>query len=158
MIVSRIWVVVLAVAAVTGLAIARLVPNPAAREITRTYAENLDRGQHNAELILRLEARDWIDAVAKMAWDGTVIDLLEQASNRRGDIKTHSGKLSGRLLSLLGLTRVEPRPQLIIAVDSRGKQISRVGPGEDNYAPGEDGLAGYPLVEAALRGYRADDT
>ncbi len=158
MLVSKIWLVLLALAAAAGFATALVVPKPAHREIARAYAEHLDRGQHNAELILRLEARYWIDAVAKMAWDGQVVETLEQASNRRGELRTHQGKLQGRLLSLVGRFKAELRPQLLIAVDHRGKQIARVGPGEDKMTPGETGLSGYPLVEAALRGYRADDT
>jgi hypothetical protein len=158
MFLSKIWVFLLAVAAALAFGVALVVPRPAAREIARSYAENLDRGQHNADLMLRLEARDWIDAVAKMAWDSALVDVLEQASNRKGDIKQHQAKASGRLLSLVNRLKSEFRPQLLIAVDYRGKQIARVGPGDDRYVPGETGLAGYPLVEAALRGYRGDDT
>jgi hypothetical protein len=155
---SKIWVLVLGLALTAALGLALLVPKPAFREVSKAYAENLDRGQHNADLILRLEARDWIDAVAKLAWDGTLVDLLEQASNRRGDLKQHQAKIGGRMLALVGRIKADSRPQLLIAVDARGKQIARVGPGEDRFTPGEDGLAGFPLVEAALRGCRADDS
>jgi hypothetical protein len=158
MFLSKIWVFLLAIAAALAFGVALVVPRPAAREIAKSYAENLDRGQHNADLMLRLEARDWIDAVAKMAWDTTLVDVLEQASNRKGDFKQHQAKAGGRLLSLVGRLKSEFRPQLQIAVDYRGKQIARLGPGEDKLVPGETGLAGYPLVEAALRGYRSDDT
>lgn len=155
---SKIWVLVLGLALTAALGLALLVPKPAFREVSKAYAEHLDRGQHNADLILRLEARDWIDAVAKLAWDGTIVDLLEQASNRRGDLKQHQAKVGGRMLALVGRIKADSRPQLLIAVDARGKQIARVGPGEDRFTPGEDGLAGLPLVEAALRGCRADDS
>jgi hypothetical protein len=155
---SKIWVLVLGLAVTAGVGLALLVPKPAFREVSKAYAENLDRGQHNADLVLRLESRDWIDAVAKMAWDGTLIDLLEQASNRRGDLKQHQAKAAGRMLALIGRIKADSRPQLLVALDARGKQIARVGPGEDRFTPGEHGLAGFPLVEAALRGCRADDS
>ncbi|MCK5800850.1 MAG: hypothetical protein KAI47_26865, partial [Deltaproteobacteria bacterium] len=50
------------------------------------------------------------------------------------------------------------RPELAIIVDFRGKQIGRLGKGAAKMKPGQDGLIGYPLVAAAMRGYLADDT
>jgi hypothetical protein len=155
---SKIWLCLVVAAATVCFGLALLVPKPASREIATAQAESLDRKQQNAELMLRLESRNWIDTVAKLAADGVLVDGLEQATSRRGDMKGHQARISGRLLSLVSHIKAEMRPQLLIAVDYRGKQIARVGVGEDKVTPGEDGLAGYPLVEAALRGYRGDDT
>src|SRR5512137_2192524 len=127
MFLSKIWLFLLSVAAALALSIALLVPKPASREVGKAYAENMDRGQHNTDLIIRLEARDWIDAVAKLSWDSTLVNLLEEASNRKGDLKQQQAKLAERLQSLIGRLKAETQPQLLLAVDYRGKQIVRIG-------------------------------
>jgi hypothetical protein len=155
---SKIWFFVIAVVAMLAFGGALLMPKPALREINKAKAIGLDRTQHNAELLLRLSSRDWIDAVASLARDRKVVDVLEQASDRRGDIVQLKARATDRLLALINKLQSERRPELLIAVDIRGKQIARVGPGDNRFKAGQDGLAGYPLVEAALRGYRRDDT
>jgi hypothetical protein len=156
---SKIWFVLLAVLAAMACGVALVVSKPALREVNRAEAEGLDRIQHNTELILRLQARDWIDAAASLSRDRVLVETLEQASDTRAGDFTHlKGKAERRLRSLTKGLNDERRPELMIAVDVKGRQIVRLGPGQDKYTPGEVGLAGYPLVEAALRGYRRDDS
>jgi hypothetical protein len=155
---SKIWFFVIAVVAMLALGGALLMTKPAHREINKANAIGLDRMQHNAELLLRLSSRDWIDAVASLARDRKVVDVLEQATDRRGDTAQLKARATDRLLALINKLQSERRPELLIAVDIRGKQVARIGPGDTKFKPGRDGVAGYPLVEAALRGYRRDDT
>lgn len=158
MLFTKTWIVLLSLAAALALGMALVTPGPATRDLTQKVVENLDRAQHNAEMMLRLEARDWIDTAAKMARDKVLVEILSGASDRTGDMNTHKAKLQGRLLSLVSMLATEARPKLVIALDVNGKQIYRMGLGEDSYTPGKDGLIGYPLVEEALRGGRRDDT
>jgi hypothetical protein len=155
---AKIWIVLLAVVAALAFGTVLVVPKTAYRKVSKTRAVSLDRVQHNAELVLRLKARHWLDAVAGMARDGSLIEVIQQASDRRGDLGQLKSRARRRLLSLASGLPSGSRPQLIIAVDSRGKQIARVGPGENAFKPGKDGLMGYPMVEAALRGFHLDDT
>ena len=158
MLFTRTWIILLSLAAAAALGMALIIPAPASREVTRMAVANLDRAQHNAEMMLRLEARDWIDTAAKMARDRVVVDTLLQATDGTGVSSAHQATLHGRLLDLVSLLSTEARPKLVIAVDVNGKQVYRMGIGENTYAPGKDGLLGYPLVEEALRGGRRDDT
>jgi hypothetical protein len=155
---SRAWLVLLGLAATAAFGVALLLPKPAAREISRAEAAGLDRAQHNAQMMLRLEARDWIDTAAKMSRDSAIVEALDQATSGIGDPAEHKARVEARLLALVGSLRPEARPELLIAVDGKGKQIARVGSGEGKFTPGKDGLAGYPVVEAALRGLRWDDS
>jgi hypothetical protein len=155
---SKIWFVLLAVLAALACGVALVASKPAVREVNQAKAESLDRIQHNADLLLRLQARDWIDAAAGMSRDRVLVESLERASDRKGDLKVLNQKVSGRLLSLTSGLKAQRRPELMIVTDARGKQLTRVGEGEERADAGKVGLAGYPLVEAALRGYRRDDT
>ena len=155
---SKIWFVLLAVLAALACGVALVSSKPAVREVNQAKAESLDRIQHNADLLLRLQARDWIDAAAGMSRDRVLVESLERASDRKGDLKVLNQKVSGRLLSLTSGLKAQRRPELMIVTDARGKQLTRVGEGEERAEAGKVGLAGYPLVEAALRGYRRDDT
>lgn len=158
MFLSKLWYLVLALVAAAAAAVALMAPRPAAREIREAHALGLDRVQHNAELMLRLQARDWIDAAAGMARDRTLVEVLEAATDKKSDVAQLKARATDRLLSLTSGLDKGRRPELMIVTDADGMQLTRVGPGEDKITPGKDGIGGYPLVEAALRGYRRDDT
>ncbi len=158
MLFTKTWIVLLSVAATLAFGVALVAPGPAGRALTKASVDRLDADQQNAELMLRLEARDWIDTAAKMSRDRTLVEALEQASDGTGTVDQHKARLQGRLLTLVSMLKPETRPELVIALDVKGKQIYRMGIGEDQYKPGKDGLIGYPLVEEALRGGRRDDT
>jgi len=158
MIFTKVWAVFLAVVLVVAFGMAVVAPRPMLHELSRSQAQNLDRAQHNAELMLRLETRDWIDTVAKISRDRVVVNVMDRACNRAGGLDQIKAKMQGRLLTLVSMLNADTRPELVIAVDNHGKQVFRMGPGEESYIPGRSGLIGYPLVDSALRGYRRDDT
>ena len=155
---SKIWIVLLSLALTLAFAVALVVPGPTGRDLTKAAVTALDSDQYKVEMMFRLEARDWIDTAAKMARDRTVVQTLEQSSDGTGQVKQQKDALQGRLITLVSMLKAEVRPELVIAVDIKGKQIFRMGIGEETYTPGKDGLIGYPLVEEALRGGRRDDT
>ena len=88
MLFTKTWIVLLSLAVSLALGMALVTPGPATRDLTQKVVENLDRAQHNAEMMLRLEARDWIDTAAKMARDRELVEVLLEASDGTGDIKT----------------------------------------------------------------------
>jgi hypothetical protein len=156
---SRTWVVLLAVVAAALLAAALTAPGPGSRDMVKAHGYKLDLIQHNAQLLLKLDARHAIDAAASLVRDARIVDALAQAGvARQRDLKALQAKANAAMLDLLSHFGDEDRPELFIVVDSRGKQLARVGPGENAFEPGQRGLSGFPLVEAALRGYLRDDT
>ena len=157
MLFSKVWMFLLAVALAVAFGTAFLAPRPASREATRYYAENLDRSQHSAQLMLRIEARKWMDIATKVAMDRTLIEGMEQASDGVSNVQQIKQRLNNRVVQILSRLERDQRPKLVITVDIKGKQIYRMSPNDPGYVPGKVGLIGYPLVEDALRGYRRDD-
>lgn len=158
MIFTRIWLILLAALGTLAFALALLAPQPPLQDLHRAAVENLDQAQHNADLMMRLEARDWIDTADKVARDRTLVLALEEVADGASDINRIKDRIQGRIITLVSMLKPEIRPELALIVDEHGKVIYRMGPGEDSYTPGQDGLIGYPLVEEALRGGRRDDT
>lgn len=156
MLFSRLWLVLLSVALALLVGAAQLAPKPGVRALAEAHSYKLDLVQHNADLLLKLDARALIDGAADMARDSRLIDILEQASAKQKEIDQLKQRASTVLSQLISQTAPAARPELLILVDYRGKQIGRVGPGADKMKPGRDGLVGYPLVSAALRGFMVD--
>ncbi|MFH1130472.1 MAG: hypothetical protein V1754_03995, partial [Pseudomonadota bacterium] len=154
----RIWVILLTLL-VTGAVISTLlITKPKEHALAKAEENRLDLVQLNAELILRLNTREWIDFNATMVRDANLVHELSQLQQPSYSAEVVQKRIHARILSLLHQIKEGSRPELIVVVDVDGKQIARIGPGEDSVKTGIDGLAGYPLVEAALRGYKRDDT
>src|SRR5262245_8189142 len=79
MFLSKIWVFLLAVFAGAAAAVTLSLPNVAVRELERSEAQRLDRTEHAAELLLKVNARVAIDAASQLASDAGIIDRLEAA-------------------------------------------------------------------------------
>ena len=138
---SKIWFVLLAVVATVAFGMTVVITKPTIRGISKANAVSLDRTQHNVELMMRLEARDWLDAVSGMARDRQLVEVLELATDRKDDPGRLKARARGRLLSLTSGLDPSRRPKLMIVTDAKGKQIGRVGPGEDKYKPGVTGTS-----------------
>ncbi|MBK8482469.1 MAG: hypothetical protein IPL40_15110, partial [Proteobacteria bacterium] len=155
---SRVWVVLLAAAVALAFALLLVLPRPAARQLFSAHAYKLDLVQHNAHLLLKLDAREAIDRALALSRDPRLIDTMELANAKQRDPEQLRARALSTIGELLAPLRPEHRPGLVIVVDEHGKQIARIGPGAEKMVPGEHGIAGYPLVEAALRGLLRDDS
>jgi hypothetical protein len=156
---SRVWIVLIAAFVAILLGAALVAPKPSSRDLGNLHGNRLDLVQHNAELRLQLMTRELIDSTWAFAQDASLVDVLEQASARQKsflELRQRAETAMRALLSRYGET--PQKPTLFIAVDYRGKQIARLGPGEKKFKAGRDGLGGYPLVGAALKGLLRDDT
>lgn len=156
MLFSRLWLVLMAVAVALLVGATQLAPKPGVRALAEAHSYKLDLVQHNAELLLKLDARALIDGAADMARDSRLVDVLEQASAKQKEIDQLKQRSAAVLQQLISQTTAAARPELLILVDYRGKQIGRLGPGAAKMKAGRDGLIGYPLVAAALRGFQVD--
>ncbi|PIE19601.1 MAG: hypothetical protein CSA65_01660 [Proteobacteria bacterium] len=150
--------VLLAAAVALGLGAAITVSKPGTRSLAQISSYKLDLAQHNAQMALKLGSRALIDGAAEMARDARLVEILEQASARQRDLSKLQSRSQTVMTELLSYTPKKARPELMIIVDFAGKQVGRVGLGAAKMTPGQDGLVGYPLVAAALRGYQLDDT
>lgn len=155
---SRVWVVLLAAVVALAFAVLLVLPRPAARQLFNAHAYKLDLVQHNAHLLLKVEAREAIDRAVALSRDPRLVETLELASTKQRPPDQLQAKALATISELLAPLQPESRPGLIILVDDQGKQVARVGPGAEKIVPGQHGIAGYPLVEAALRGLLRDDS
>ena len=152
MFLSKIWFILVGLLAGIAVTAAFVAPGPADRRIAQLEGQRMDRAQYAAEQTLKSEARRWIDYVAKLGTDGKLIDSLDAAS-RGGELRPLHDAVRNRLRDLVP-DRQGIGVESVIAVDSKGRVVARVGDDEGEFG---ESLAGAEVVADALRGYLSDD-
>jgi hypothetical protein len=150
MLLSRVWFLVLAIAATLGLSTALLARGVINREQLGFADEQLRRDRFGAEMLLKLDARARLDALAPIAADGAVRDAMR---GKRVDGQEAPKALTERLRSM-NQQLEELRADLLIAVDGEGRIVAQEG---RKPARAGAGLGKVPLVERALSGFMGDD-
>ncbi len=144
MLLSRVWFLVLAIAAIVGLSTALLARGVINREEVASTDEQLRRDRFATEMLLKLDARGRLDALAPIAADAAV----------REGVRGKNGKNLQARLRTMNQQLEELRADLLIAVDSDGTIVAQEG---RRPARSGAGLGEVPLVERALSGYLGDD-
>jgi hypothetical protein len=150
MLLTRIWFLVLAVAAILGLSTALLARGMFNREEMSDADELLRRDRFGVESLLKLDARARIDALAPIAADGAV---REAVRGKRSDSQGPDKALKDRLRTM-NQQLEELRADMLIAVNADGLIVAQEG---RSPARAGAGLGKVPLVERALSGYLGDD-
>ena len=153
MFLSKIWFILVGLLAGVAVTAAFVAPRPADRRIEQLEGQRMDRAQYAAEQMLKNDARRWIDYVAKLGTDAKVIDALDSASRSSADLRLLHDSLRARLRELVP-DRLSIGVESIIAVDTKGRVVARVGDDEGEFG---ESLAGAEVVADALRGYLSDD-
>ncbi len=155
MILSRVWYLLLVIAAVMGFAFAMVSVRLIDSQSEEAVRDDLRRDRTELEQLLRLDARLRIDAIAPLAAQGDVRSALRDA-NRRGNNDldpTLVGRLTTRLTELN--RQLEGMSgDLLFATDANGIIVAQVG---GPPPPRGAGIGGFPLVRRALDGYLRDD-
>jgi hypothetical protein len=151
MVLSKVWLVLIAFVAALAASLALLAPRPIQRDLERESGARLERAQHAASLVLKVNARKWMDTAAQVATDAVLVEALEQATRGPADLGLVHKTVQERLRYFNDKMKVD----LVIATDGKGRVIARAGLDEGVY---KDGVEGFPLVADALRGLRGDDT
>jgi len=154
MFLSKIWFVLVGLLAGVAVTAAFVAPRPADRRIEQLEGMRLDRAQYATELVLKNDARRWIDYVAKLGRDANLIESLDAASRGSGELRVLHETVRNRLRALVP-DRKSIGAESIIAVDRSGRVIARVGDDEGEYG---ESMGGAEAVADALRGYMTDDT
>ena len=150
---SRLWYAVLAIALGIALAGAFLNKSAARRETEFQLQEQLRRDRIEAELLLRLDARLRLDALAPIAVNSQVRQTLRSASGRSGAGDSNARRRLSRKLVELNSKLKEGKGQLLFAVDNDGEVVA----GLDKESLKSHRLGQMPLVADALRGNLRDD-
>jgi hypothetical protein len=147
---SKTWFLLIATVAAVAVAVALLSARPLQRDLERETGARLERAQHSASLLLKVNARKWIDTAAQVATDAVLVEALEQATKGPADLGLVHKTVQERLRYFNDKMKVD----LVWATDARGRVIARAGLDDHVY---KDGIEGFPLVADALRGFRGDD-
>ncbi len=150
MLLTRVWFLVLAVAAILGLSTALLARGVINREQLGSVDDQLLRDRFAIEMLLKLDARARLDALAPIAADGDVRDALRGKRVNGQD----APKALAQRLRTMNQRLEELRADLLIAVDADGLILAQEG---RRTARAGAGLGKVPLVERALSGYLGDD-
>jgi hypothetical protein len=148
---SKTWFLLVALVGALAIAVAFLAARPLQRDLEHETGARLERAQHSASLLLKVNARKWIDTAAQVATDAVLVEALEQATKGPADLGLVHKTVQERLRYFNDKMKVD----LVWATDARGRVIARAGLDDQAY---KDGIEGFPLVADALRGYRGDDT
>jgi hypothetical protein len=148
---SRLWMALLALVGAVAVLLVVTLPRPLGDTLDQEVSGRLARAQQATALLLKVNARQWMDTAAHDATDAVLVDALEQATHGATDLTIIHKTVQERLRVFAEKTRVD----LLIATDGRGRVIARAGADEAVY---KDGVEGLPLVADALRGLRGDDT
>lgn len=160
---SKIWFFLVAVAAAVALSVAVTMPRPQERAQRDEIDERVSRARSSTEMLLRENARKWVDLAAsfarvpappgqpKLKLDGN----LDQASRETRDISAELHQTTLETLRyILSQVSGTQKPEFAMALDKWGRVVARVGLNEREW--GED-LSTYFVVRDALHGYLRDD-
>src|SRR5205085_2725422 len=82
---SRLWFLLVAVAAVGAAAMLVAEPRMAQREVDDQVQARLEAADNAADHLLRLHARKWLDAVTQVSSDAILVEALDQATRGQSD-------------------------------------------------------------------------
>jgi len=153
MFLSRFWTLLLTLTVGALLAIVLLARDLVDRERSEAATALLYKELDKIDIALNLHARQRLDVLLAPALDPEIRKMLGQVSADAG----RAEKLRQKLLTALreqndGLGKY--KADMLIALDLRGEVVVQVGERqrEIGYL-----MAGFPAVDAALRGYVRDD-
>ena len=159
---SKIWFFLTGAVAAIALGLALLVPRPAERTILDTEDQRLERARWGMEMLLRENARKWVDLASSVAVQPAPLGqprlkldaILDEASRTETISADARATARDTLDAVLQQIAEGQRPTFLVAVDKTGRLVAGVG--ETLWSPDEP-LSGYDLIRDALRGYLADD-
>jgi hypothetical protein len=153
MFLSKIWFMLIALAAGLAVTVALVAPRPAVQKLSTLEGQRLDRAQYAAEQMLKVDAHKWIDRVSKLGRDAIISESLDSASRGSGEINVIHKTVQDRFNSLIP-DLVNSGIGALVAVDNKGRVVARAGENDKEYG---DYVGGAEVVADALRGYLSDD-
>jgi hypothetical protein len=153
MFLSKIWFILIALVCAIAATFALIAPRPFERKLGALEGQRLDRAQYAAEQMFKVDAHKWIDHVGKLGRDAILAESLDAASRGSGESQVIHRTIQDRFRTLI--------PDLasggidsIVAIDTKGRVIARVGEQEKEFG---DFIGGAEIIADALRGYLSDD-
>ncbi len=150
---TRFWTLLLALAGGIGLAVILLAKDVVNRERVENASAILYKELSKTDVALKLYARQRLDVLLSVALDPEVRRTLAMSSVKSDKASTAREKLLTSLRNHnKGLGKY--RGDMLIALNRTGEVVAQVGRNERRYGYK---LVGFPVVDAALRGFIRDD-
>ena len=153
MFLSKIFFILLALVAAIATTFAVIAPRPFERKLGVLEGQRLDRAQYAAEQMFKVDAHKWIDHVGKLGRDAIIAESLDAASRGSGESPVIHRTIQDRFRTLIP-DLASGGIDTLVAVDTKGRVIARVGDNEKEYG---DYITGAEIIADALRGYLSDD-
>ncbi|MFH0899908.1 MAG: MXAN_5187 C-terminal domain-containing protein [Pseudomonadota bacterium] len=159
---SKIWFFLVGTTAALAIGTVVAVSRPIDRRMLESEGESVARAAWGSDLLLRENAREWIDLASSLArapapggqprlrLDGVLDEVSKTDEISSAAHKTARDTLEYLREQIAG----KQKPELLLALDKWGRLVA--GSGAFGWKIGDD-LSGYFLVEDALRGYLRDD-
>src|SRR6478752_9923275 len=132
MFLSKIWFILIALAAAIEHTFALIAPRPFERKLEAAEGQRLDRAQYAAEQMFKVDAHKWMDHVSKLGRDAIISESLDAASRGSGEYNVIHRTIQDRFRTLI--------PDLssggidtLVAVDNKGRVVARVGENDKEY-------------------------
>ena len=103
--------------------------------------------------MFKVDAHKWIDHVGKLGRDAIIAESLDAASRGSGESTVIHRTMQDRFRTLIP-DLASGGIETLVAIDSKGRVIARVGDNEKEYG---DYIGGAEMIADALRGYLSDD-
>jgi hypothetical protein len=158
MILSRVWYVVLGLAAAVALYVVYLGVGQYDRQTLRALKEGLASDSQTVEWALRIDSRHRLDALLPASVDASLQQVLVGANlNREGKLPDKlKGDAKKALSALYQGIPAEWRGDAIFAIDRDGQVVGQYG--FDSWGTSDDfELGGYTAANDALHGWLRDD-
>lgn len=155
MFISKFWTLLITLLGVVMLSVIILARDVVNRERVENATAILYKEVSKADVQFKLHARMRLDKLLSVTFDPVVQKSLGAASAKPGNIDSVRDELLGALRKQnKQLEQYEAKADLLAALDSEGTVVAQAGEKERQYGYN---LAGFPVVDAALRGYARDD-
>lgn len=153
MFISKFWITLVTLVGTAMLAVIILAKDVINRERIENTTTILYKEVSKADVAIKLHARKRLDVLLQVAVDADVRRSLQSASAKAENAALVRDKLLSALRKL-NTDLKEYKADLLMALDNRGVVIAQAGARER-----ESGynMGGFPVVEAALKGYVHDD-
>ncbi len=158
MILSRVWYVLLGVAAAVALYVVYLAVGRYNRQTTLDLKEGLASDSQTVEWALKIDARHRLDALLVGSLDKNLRQAIAAADVAREGRLSDKPRTDARraLSSISDAIPAGWRADVLFAVNRAGEVVAVLG--YDSLATNEDfELGGYPAVNDALHGWLRDD-
>jgi hypothetical protein len=153
MFISKFWTLLLALIIGVSLAVILLGRDVVNRERAENTTAILFKEMSKVDVALKLHARKRLDVLLSIAVDPEIRSMLYSASADPGKVVKIRDKLRGVLRKRNGELD-KYKADMLMITDLSGDVICQVGKNERQHSYN---LAGFPAVDAALRGYLRDD-